>query len=140
MTNVVVDTNVFVSALKSADGASRQIIRLCLAGDIRPIMGSKLFLEFCDVLGRSGLFDGSPATAAERELVFQAFLSVCRWVEVFFLWRPNLPDDSDNHVLELALAGGASALITYNISDFSGELKFPKLQVITPARFLEMLR
>ena len=43
---VAVDTSVFVSALRSADGASRQVLRLALEGGIEPVMGQKLFLEY----------------------------------------------------------------------------------------------
>jgi len=59
-----------------------------------------------------------------------------KWVSIFFVWRPNLPDEGDNHVVELAVAGSAAVIITRNISDFTGGLKFPGLQVLTPAQFL----
>jgi predicted nucleic acid-binding protein len=137
---VVLDTSVFVAALKSADGAARQVVRLCLQGELNPIIGHKLALEFIDVFGRPGLFDGSPATPADREALLYGFLSVCRWVSIFFLWRPNLLDEGDNHVLELAVAGGAAMLITHNVSDFAGELKFPGVQVMTPGQFLRLKR
>jgi putative PIN family toxin of toxin-antitoxin system len=137
---VVVDTNVFVAALKSADGAARQVLRLCLQGDLSPIMGHKLFLEYSDVLERPGLWESSPATPADRKTLFHGFLSVCRWVNIFFLWRPNLPDEGDNHVLELAVAGGASMVITHNVSDLAGELKFPGIQVLTPGQYLRLKR
>jgi hypothetical protein len=26
-----------------------------------------------------------------------AFLSVCHWQKVYYAWRPNLPDEADNH-------------------------------------------
>ena len=29
------------------------------------------------------------------------------WVRVYYLWRPNLPDEADNHLVELAVAGNA---------------------------------
>lgn len=137
---VVVDTSVFVAALKSADGASRQVLRLCLQGKLMPIMGHKLFLEFLDVFERPALFESSPATRSEREVLLNGFLSVCRWVDIFFLWRPNLPDEGDNHVLELAMAGGAEMLITHNVSDFAGELKFPGVRILTPAQFMRLKR
>jgi predicted nucleic acid-binding protein len=63
-------------------------------------------------------------------------LSVCRWVNIYFLWRPNLPDEGDNHVLEVAVAGGVPVIITHNIADFAGELQFPWIRVMTPAQFL----
>lgn len=137
---VVVDTSVFVAALKSRDGGSRQVVRLCLMGELTPLMGHKLFLEFLDVFERPGLLDTSPATRAEREALFHGFLSVSRWISIFFLWRPNLPDEADNHVVELAVAGSASVVITHNTSDFAGELKFPGLRILTPAQFLQLKR
>jgi putative PIN family toxin of toxin-antitoxin system len=138
---VVVDTSVFVAALKSkGSSGAREILRRCLRRELEPVMGLKLFMEYLDVLERPGLLDSSPATPAERQELFHGFLSVCRWVNIFFLWRPNLPDEADNHVLELAIAGGAEALITHNAADFKGELKFPSLRVVTPAQFLQMKR
>lgn len=137
---VVVDTNVFVAALKSADGGARQVLRLCLRGEVSPIIGHKLFLEFSDILGRPGMFESSPSTPADREVLFHAFLSVCRWVNIFFLWRPNLGDEGDNHVLELAVAGGASVVITHNTADFEGELRFPDVRILTPGQFLQLKR
>ena len=63
---------------------------------------------------------------------------VSHWIEIYYLWRPNLPDEGDNHVVELALAGGAAAIVTRNLRDFErGELRFPALQVLSPERFLE---
>ena len=103
-------------------------------------MGHKLFLEFLDVFGRPGLFDSSPATGAERQTLFHGFLSVSEWISIYFLWRPNLPDEGDNHVLELAVAGNAAVVITHNVSDFAGELRFPRLQIMTPGQFLKLKR
>jgi predicted nucleic acid-binding protein len=61
-------------------------------------------------------------------------------VRIYFLWRPNLPDEADNHIVELAIAGGAEAIVTNNTSDLrGGELSFPQLQVLTPARFLKTI-
>jgi putative PIN family toxin of toxin-antitoxin system len=137
---VVIDTSVFVAALQSPDGGARQVLRLCLEGELIPIMGHKLFLEFLDVFERKGLFDSSPANPAEREALFQGFLSVSRWVGIFFLWRPNPPDEGDNHIVELAVAGNAAAVITHNVSDFAGELQFPGLRILTPAQFLRFHR
>ena len=137
---VVVDTSVFVAALKSTDGAARQVLRLCLQSELSPLVGHKLFLEFNDVLERPKLFENSPATSEDREALFHGFLSVCRWVNIFFLWRPNLPDEGDNHVMELAVAGGAAVVITHNVSDFAGELKFPGVRILTPGQFLKLKR
>lgn len=141
MRTIVVDTNVFTSALISANGASRQVLRLCLEKKCFPVMGEKLFTEFEDLLGRPTACERSPLTSIERDELFDAFMCVCRWVEVFFLWRPNLPDEGDNHVVELAVAGDAHAIVTHNVRDFlRGELCFPDIEVLTPAQFLRKPR
>lgn len=138
---VVIDTSVLVSALKSAEGASRVVLRMCLQGECQPIVGQKLFSEYESVLGRSELFRDSPLSEQERGELLDAFLSVSEWVPVYFLWRPNLPDEGDNHLIELAIAGAATTLITHNRRDFQhGELKFTLPEIVTPAEFLVFWR
>jgi uncharacterized protein len=138
---VVLDTNVFVAALKSEEGASRAVLRLCLRRHCQPLIGMKLFTEYEDVLGRSDLFRDSPLTSGERDELLDAFLSVCEPVPVFYLWRPNLTDEGDNHLIELAVAGTAATLVTQNVRHFlQSELLFPQLAVETPAEFMQRWR
>lgn len=135
---IVLDTNVFVAALLSKDGASREIIRLSLQGEVVPLMGEKLFYEYEDVLGRGDVFRQCILSSTEREQLFNAFLASCKWVPIFFLWRPNLPDEGDNHIVELAVAGSAETIVTQNERDFKrGELKFAGIQILTPGDFLK---
>ena len=57
---------------------------------------------------------------------------------MYYGWRPNLPDEGDNHLIELALAGGALAIVTHNLRDLrNGELQLGRLRVLTPAQCLE---
>lgn len=135
---VVIDTNVLVGALLGADnGANREVLRRCLQGTAHPVVGVALFHEYEDLFARTETLSRSPLAPGEREELFMAFLSVCEWVRVFFLWRPNLADEGDNHLVEIAVAGGASFIITQNTSDLrSGELRFPGIRVVTPAEFL----
>lgn len=45
---------------------------------------------------------------------------------------------SDNYELELAVAAGANAIVTYNQTDFAdAELHFPGLRVLTPADLIK---
>ncbi|MGO4440028.1 putative toxin-antitoxin system toxin component, PIN family [Rhizobium sp. RAF56] len=138
---VVVDTNIFVSAIMNADGAPRHIIRLCLAEALIPLMGNALFAEYEDVCGRSELFDDQLIPEAERFVLLDAFFSSCHWVPIYYLWRPNLKDEADNHLIELAVGGGATALITANKRDFvRTELLFPQLRIYTAGEFLAQRR
>ncbi|MCB1236464.1 MAG: hypothetical protein KDM91_15460 [Verrucomicrobiae bacterium] len=46
--------------------------------------------------------------------------------------------DSDNQIVDLALAGGADAIVTHNVRDFRrADLQFPQLQILTPSEFLQ---
>ena len=45
-----------------------------------------------------------------------------------------------NLLLELAVAAAANSVITFNVSDFRGELRFPEIKVVTPSQFLKMKR
>ncbi len=138
---LIIDTSVWVAALKSADGASRNVLRLCLRHQCQPLMGQALFAEYLDLMSRSDLFVKSPLSESERNELLDAFLSVTEWIPVFFLWRPNLPDEADNHLIELAVAGAATKLITHNRRDFhGGELKFPLPVIMTPIEFLNEWR
>ena len=49
-----------------------------------------------------------------------------------------MPDEGDNHVLELAVAAGDAPIVTFNRRDFrSGELRFPGIIVQTPGAWLK---
>ena len=138
MVALVIDTNVLVSAMLKRGGTARRVIRACLVGDYEPLIGAALFSEYEDVFSREPLWRASLLTASEREEVFNGFLQKCRWVEVFYAWRPNLPDEADNHLVELGLAGNAVAIVTRNTGDLTrGELRFPSLRILTPEACLE---
>lgn len=138
MVTVVLDTNVLVAALLRGGGAGRAVLRACLRGQYQPVLGPALLAEYEDVLSRTALFADSVLTAKERGEVFDGLMSRCRWVEVFYAWRPNLPDEADNHLIELAVAAQADAIVTRNLRDVArGELKFPTLRVLTPEQCLE---
>lgn len=136
MRTIVLDTNVFVSALRSGGGASRQVLRRILAGQVTPLFGNALWQEYEDLLGRDVW---TPATTPqERRQILAALAQTGCWVSVYFGWRPNLSDESDNHLIELAVAGNAQAIVTHNVRDLrGGELAWPQLRILTPAQFLE---
>ncbi len=101
-------------------------------------MGAALFAEYEDVLGRDKIWARSRLTAEERGDLLDAFLSRCRWTRIYFGWRPNLRDEGDNHVVELAVAGAAERIVTRNLRDFASmELRFPGLVVQSPEAFLK---
>ncbi len=134
---VVIDTNVFVGACMGV-GASAEVVRRCLTGALEPVMSATLMLEYEDVLGRAALFESCRLDPAERNTLFDIFASRCRWVKTYYAWRPNLKDEGDNHLVELAVASGARYLVSWNTKDFARmELKFPGLLCCNPPTLLK---
>jgi predicted nucleic acid-binding protein len=137
---IVVDTNVFVGACLGV-GASNAVVAACLRGEHTPLMGTALLTEYEDVLGGAALFRNGRLSDAERAELMDIFLAACRWTRIYFGWRPNLPDEGDNHLVELAVAGGACRIVTRNLRDLGGrELKFPELVAVTPEQFLQEVK
>jgi len=118
-------------------GAASEVIAGCFRGEHRPLMGTALFAEYIDVVNRESLFKKCHLNKNERDELLDIFLSCCRWTEIYYGWRPNLRDEGDNHLIELAVAGQAQCIVTRNIKDLrSGELLFPKILLLTPEEFL----
>ncbi|MBU0655746.1 MAG: putative toxin-antitoxin system toxin component, PIN family [Gammaproteobacteria bacterium] len=136
---VVVDTNVMVAALLGKEAATaRQVIELGLQDKITPLMADALFNEYLDVISRDDVMQKCPFDDDERMEFLSAFLACCQWCKIYFGWRPNLQDEGDNHLIELAVAGGAKYIITTNVRDFkNGELLFDGLNIVTPQQFIQ---
>ena len=136
---IVVDTSVFISALISSKGASRELLRQCLQGRYQPLMGNALFCEYEQVTSRDEVLRSCPLSAEEIQTLLASFMSVCEWTRIYYLWRPNLKDESDNHLIELAIAGNAKIIATNNIRDFKQtQLSFPELLIKRPSEIINL--
>ncbi len=90
------------------------------------------------MLEQSDLFETCRLDPAERNELLDIFLATCAWTRIYFAWRPNLPDEADNHLVELAVAGRARYIVTRNLRDVARmELNFPELRVVSPEDFLK---
>ena len=138
--DIVQDTNVFVAALRSVEGTSAQVLDRALAVLDQAYLGTALLLEYEEIIHRQSLWVDVPVSAQERETLLDDFCAAALWQPVYFRWRPNLPDPSDDHVVELAIACGAEHLVTHNTRDFRrGELSFSWPRFVTPAQHLEVV-
>jgi putative PIN family toxin of toxin-antitoxin system len=133
---IVVDTNVFVTALRSQFGASYKLLSL-LDRDIYNLnLSVPLVLEYEEVAKRMI----GEITLSEKEIddILDYVISKANHWQIFYLWRPQLKDPSDDMVLELAVTASCNYILTYNIKDFKGSEKFG-ITAITPKAFLEMV-
>ena len=133
---VVIDTNVFISACLG-NGDSTRVIEATLLGKLSPLIGTTLINEYEAVLARPHLFKSSRLNEEERSALLDLFLSKCCLHKIYFNWRPNLRDEADNHLIELAIAGNAELIVTQNLKDFNNtELLFGNLRVVTPSQLV----
>jgi len=130
---IVVDTSIIASALIGKRGPSREALRKCMLEEYEPLINTTLFEEIEDVISRERIIKACPLPKKDiRELV-NAFYNTCRWVPVYFLWRPNLSDEGDNFLIEVAIAGNAETIVTNNTKDLEGsELLFEGLKILKP--------
>jgi len=136
---VVLDTNIFVSALRSDKGASYAVISQLPSDQFRIVLSIPLYVEYQDALTRPEHMSG--AGTAEEILAFLRYIcSIAHRQRIFFLWRPWLSDPKDDMVLEVAVASESRCIVTYNLRDFRGVEKHFGITPVTPGKFLHIIR
>jgi putative PIN family toxin of toxin-antitoxin system len=133
---IVLDTNVLISALRSRRGASFELLRL--VGDPRwqLHLSTALLLEYEAVARREAR--NLWLQPALIETVLDYLCAHGHEHRINFRWRPFLSDPADDFILELAVAAQAQYIVTHNLRDFAGVEAFG-LEVITPAQMLTKL-
>jgi putative PIN family toxin of toxin-antitoxin system len=132
--NVVIDTNVVISSLKSKRGASYKLL-MSLKNDIfKPNISVPLFVEYESVAKRVGMV--SELTEQEVNIFLDYILSKSSIRVIYYLWRPYLKDPKDDLVLEVAVESQSKTIITFNKKDFKGVNKLG-ITALTPQEFLK---
>jgi putative PIN family toxin of toxin-antitoxin system len=134
---IVIDTNVLISAFRSNVGSAYQLFESL--GDDRWQMNLSvpLVLEYEEVLNRTCEF--TDLSQQEIDQLLDSLCAAANHHDIFFLWRPMGNDPDDEFLVELAVAAQADFIISYNISDLKQASSFG-IQAITPNQFLQLLR
>jgi putative PIN family toxin of toxin-antitoxin system len=133
---VVIDTNVFVAALRSTRGASAEIFRRVRNNNIRMIASVPLMFEYEAVASRIGHLESMGLSLRDIGIVLDALASLVEPVTIHFLWRPLLRDAGDDMVLEAAANGRANKILTFNGRHFTDECGKFGIEVMTPGEFI----
>lgn len=128
----VLDTNVLVAGLRSRTGASRRLLTWLYEGRYEAIVSVAIMLEYEAVLMRSEHLRAFNLTREEVEQFLDSMSYLITPVTPFFLWRPQLRDPADEHVLEAAVNGGVDAIVTFNIRHFQTAAARLGVDVIRP--------
>jgi len=129
MTKVVVDANVYISALVFG-GAPQQVLDLIQRQGLSLYISESIMNEVAGTLLQKFNW-----TEAEARWFLPPLWERC------IILRPTIrlkvcPDPDDNHILECARAGQADFLITGNAKHFPKSYETTK--VISPRQFLQM--
>ena len=134
LSDIVIDTNVVIAALRSRRGASFALLELIDAKMFRANLSHALASEYQAVGMR--LLPSMPFGVDYFNSVLDFTFSASKYREIYYRWRPCLPDPSDDMVLELAIAAGGATTVTFNVKDFRGADRFG-VRVCTPGDFLK---
>jgi len=130
---IVADTNVFVTALRSQFGASYKLFSL-IDKDVNKLnMSVPLALEYEAVAKR--MIGEIALNEEEIDNILDFVIKKSNRWEIYYLWRPLLKDPGDDMILELAVTASCKYIVTNNVNGFKGIEKFG-LQAITPKEFL----
>lgn len=133
---IILDTNILYSALRSRNGASFLLLSLLPSEKFSLNVSVPLVLEYEDVLKRS-----ESDLNFDLDEIDQLLNNLCAMAnrhDVFYLWRPLLRDPGDDLILELAVKANCDYIVTYNKEDFMGVDAFD-IKIVDAREFLYIL-
>jgi putative PIN family toxin of toxin-antitoxin system len=133
---IILDTNIVVSGLRSRRGASFKLLSLIGSGKFDLHLSTPLVLEYEDVLLRQ--LSMLPYSSRDIQDFLDYLCSEGEWHEIYFLWRPFLKDPKDDLVLEVAVTAQCNTVVSFNKKDFKGSEQFG-IQVLSPGKFLKSI-
>lgn len=125
-----------VAGLRSNRGASYRLLSLVGSGRFVHALSVALAFEY-----ESAVLRPEAGVRLPREVVDDVLDYLCSSAarqRIHFLWRPVLPDPSDDLVLEVAAQAQCTWIVTFNVRDFRGSERFG-IQALTPSAFLQFL-
>ncbi len=137
---LVLDTDVVVAALRSDQGASRQLLLAGLDRRVILLASVPLFLEYEAVLTRPEHRAETGLSIAETNVILETLAAVVEPVVFRFLWKPQLKDPADEMVIETAVNGRADFLATFNVRHLRAAAGSFGIRAVRPGEVLVKVR
>jgi putative PIN family toxin of toxin-antitoxin system len=137
---MILDTDVIIAALRSSKGASAEIIRRVLRGEIQIELTVAITLEYEAVATREEHLRAGEISAVEATNLIDALAALAEPIEIHFRWRPQLRDPDDEMVFEAAINARDRTIVTFNTRDFAIAADRFDVTLATPGQFLETLK
>ena len=138
---VVIDTNVVISGLYSRKGASHQLLRGAISGNLPCAISPLLAFEY-EGMTYQKIEEGILRLSKhDCEKILDSLFAMARVVWKPMQMRPVLADPSDDKVLECAVSGNCSHIITFNTRHFPKAVTRPYgIEPVGPGKFLRFWR
>ncbi|MBI4519690.1 MAG: putative toxin-antitoxin system toxin component, PIN family [Gemmatimonadetes bacterium] len=137
---MVLDCDVLVAALRSDQGASRQLVLAAFDKQYQLLLSVPVVIEYEAVLTRTEHLEAADLSAEDVGRILDGLVAVGEAVRLSFRWRPILTDPEDDMVLETAVNGRADLLVTFNQRHFADGAGQFGVEVASPAEALARLR
>lgn len=115
---LVLDTDVLLSGLRSAAGASRILLIAAWEGAVTPLTSVAMMVEYEAVLTRDEHLAAMGLNAIEVGRFLDQWATVIEAVVVRYGSRPAVSDPDDDLYVEAALNGAADAIVTFNVREY----------------------
>ena len=134
---VVLDTNIIIAGLYSKRGASYQLLKAAISGDLSFAVSPLVAFEYEGVIHRKIEEGFLKVSKEDCGRILDALFSMATIVWKPFQVRPVLSDPSDDKILECAISCDCTHIITFNKKHFPAAVTAPfGIKVMTAGEFL----
>lgn len=133
---LVVDTNVLITAFRSQRGAAYKFFTLLNDQRWQLNLSIALVFEYEEVLKREQ--ESLGLNQQDIDALLDGLCAIANHRDIFYLWRPLARDPDDDFLIDLAIKSQANFIITYNQRDLQQVTRFG-IQLLTPKAFLQLV-
>lgn len=140
MIKLVLDTDVIIAAMRSPTGASAALLGEALEQRLILLASVPLFIEYEAKCTAPEHWTAAGLTQKQSQIFLDGIAAIVQPVKTHYLWRPMLHDPNDEMVLEIAVNGGADAIVTFNLKDYGAIPGTFNIEVIKPSTAIRRFR
>ena len=138
---VVLDTNVLISGLYSKRGASYQLLKAAISGELSYAISPLIALEYEGKMHQKIEEGFLKVSKSDCGRMLDALFAIATIVWKPLQIRPILADPSDDKILECAISGHCTHIITFNKRHFPMAVTAPYgIKVMSAGEFLKIWR
>ena len=134
---VVLDTNIIIAGLYSKRGASYQLLKAVISGDLSFAISPLVAFEYEGIIHQKIEEGFLKISKEDCGRILDALFSMATIVWKPFQVRPVLSDLSDDKILECAISCDCTHIITFNKKHFPAAITAPfGIKVMSAGEFL----